>query len=73
MDEIETLIRARYPILYLVTWEEERAEERLVSIARKMNKKTFCWSVNRGLTEAGLAPSKKKGLPRNFRPPGRPQ
>lgn len=60
MDEIEILIRARYPILYLVTWEEERAEERLISIARKMGKKTFCWSVNRGLTEPGLNLQSKK-------------
>jgi SpoVK/Ycf46/Vps4 family AAA+-type ATPase len=53
MDEIEVLIRARYPILYLVTWEEERAEERLAHYARKMNKKVFSWSVNRGLTDPG--------------------
>lgn len=60
MDEIEILIRARYPILYLVTWEEERAEERLIGIARQMKKRTFCWSVNRGMTEPGLDPSLKK-------------
>src|ERR1051325_1469341 len=61
MDEIEVFIRARYPLLYLVTWEEERAEEKLLSIAKKMGKKVFCWSVNRGLTEPGMKlPSKKK-------------
>jgi ATP-dependent 26S proteasome regulatory subunit len=60
MDEIEVLIRARYPILYLVTWEEERAEEKLVAIARKMGKKAFSWSVNRGVTEPGANLQSKK-------------
>ena len=27
MREIETLIRARYPILYVISWEERRVEE----------------------------------------------
>ena len=32
--EIETLIRARYPILYVLTCEELRVQEVVVEIAR---------------------------------------
>ncbi len=33
--EIETLIRARYPILYIITSEEMRVQNILVEIAAK--------------------------------------
>lgn len=33
ITEIDVLIRARYPILYIVSWEEERVEEVLHNIA----------------------------------------
>ena len=36
--EIETLIRARYPILYLVTSEELRAEEIVGEVAQRRQK-----------------------------------
>ena len=31
-DELEVLIRARYPIIYVVSWEEERVEKQLGQI-----------------------------------------
>ena len=34
--EIETLIRARYPILYIITNEEMRVQNLLVEIAAKL-------------------------------------
>ena len=52
-DELEVLIRARYPILYVVTWEESRVERRLRQIAEKRKKELFCWSVTTGLSKAG--------------------
>ncbi|RME40231.1 MAG: AAA family ATPase [Planctomycetota bacterium] len=54
-DEIELLIRARYPILYVVTWEERRVEERLREIAARRGKALFGWSVTTGLTKAERA------------------
>jgi ATP-dependent 26S proteasome regulatory subunit len=54
-DELEVLIRARYPILYVVTWEEGRVERHLRDIAAKRSKTLFCWSVTCGLHKSGAA------------------
>lgn len=54
-DELELLVRARYPILYVVTWEEGRVEKRLREVAARRNKELFCWSVTSGLTKSGSA------------------
>ena len=40
-SEIETLIRARYPILYVITSEEMRLQNLLVEIAAKRQKKLY--------------------------------
>ena len=47
--EIDELIRARYPILYLLTWEESRAKQLLLSIAKEHKKDTIEWSATDGL------------------------
>lgn len=47
--EIETLIRARYPIIYIVTWEEKRVEEALREVAANRGKKMYTWSVTQGM------------------------
>ena len=52
-QELEILIRARYPILYIVSSEELRVQNVLVEIARRRQKKLFEWSVTTGLTPAG--------------------
>ncbi len=52
-QEIETLIRARYPILYIVSAEEARVQELVVDIAERRQKKVYEWSVNTGVVPAG--------------------
>ncbi|RYZ62993.1 MAG: ATPase, partial [Proteobacteria bacterium] len=52
-QEIEILIRARYPVIYVVSWEETRVEEALQDIARRRDKKMMLWSVARGLQPYG--------------------
>ena len=48
------LIRARYPFIYLVSWEEERVEQILQEIAQRRNKKVFMCGVSRqGIRSAG--------------------
>lgn len=47
-NEISTLIRARYPILYIVSWEERRVEDALRDIAHSA-KNVYTWSVTTGL------------------------
>ena len=46
--EINTLIRARYPIIYVVSWEERRVEDAVRRIARP-DKKLYTWSITRGV------------------------
>ena len=53
--EIETLIRARYPILYLITNEEMRVQNLIVEIAAKRQKKVFEWTFSSGIVPAGTS------------------
>lgn len=59
-DEIEVLIRARYPILYVVTWEEERLEQRLNEIAKRRNKTFHVWTCSQGMVKYGADPQRGK-------------
>jgi ATP-dependent 26S proteasome regulatory subunit len=63
--EIETLIRARYPILYLITSEEMRVMKMVTEIARKRQKKVFEWSYSTGIVPAGtsLQSTKSRNTP----------
>ncbi len=47
--ELETLIRARYPIVYIVSWEEKRVEDALRTIARERGKKIYFWTITQGM------------------------
>ncbi len=47
--ELDTLIRARYPLVYLVSWEEQRLDVILEDLARSHGKELHMWSVTRGL------------------------
>jgi hypothetical protein len=53
--EIETLIRARYPILYVISSEEMRVQNVIVEIAAKRQKKAFEWSYSTGIVPAGTS------------------
>lgn len=48
-EEIEVLIRAKYPILYVVTWEEQRVSEAIESISHRLNMKAYVWSLTQGM------------------------
>ncbi|MEK7859443.1 MAG: AAA family ATPase [Elusimicrobiota bacterium] len=60
LAELETLIRARYPLLYIVTWEEERVEQGVMRIARNLGKVAFSWSITRGIVPAGTSVQSKR-------------
>src|SRR3954466_285343 len=51
--DLDTLIRARYPLLYLVSWEEQRIEAILQDLASQHGKTLFSWSIARGLRRLG--------------------
>ena len=57
-EELSILIQAQYPLIYLVTSEEERAESAIALIAtHKPEKQVFVWTLTRGIVKYG------EGLP----------
>ena len=58
--EVETLIRARYPILYIVSSEEMRVQELIVDIASKRQKRVFEWTCSTGIVPAGTSIQSQK-------------
>ena len=61
MREIDVLIRARYPIIYVTTWEEERVERCLREIAERRRKNLFIWTITQGIVKSGSEPNRAKG------------
>jgi hypothetical protein len=60
MSELEVLIRARYPLIYVITWEEQRVLAQVLRIASRLGKNVFEWSVNTGLVPAGTSIQSQK-------------
>lgn len=53
-EELSILIQAQYPLIYLVTSEEERAEQAISTIAQlKPQRRIFVWTVTHGIVEYG--------------------
>lgn len=53
-EELNILIQAQYPLIYLVTSEEERAEHAIATIAQsKPQHRVFIWTVTHGIVEYG--------------------
>ena len=58
--ELETLIRARYPILYVISSEEMRVQNVVVEIAQKRQKKVYEWTFSNGIVPAGASIQSQK-------------
>jgi SpoVK/Ycf46/Vps4 family AAA+-type ATPase len=58
--ELETLVRARYPILQITSYEEDRVEQALAEVATRRGKNLVCWSITRGLYGHGESLTKSK-------------
>lgn len=53
-EELNILVQAQYPLIYLVTSEEERAEQAIAAITQmKPQRKFFIWTVTHGIVEFG--------------------
>jgi len=64
--ELSVLIRAKYPILYLVSWEERRVEESVTLVCRDLKRNLHSWSVTQGMRPAvnrTSGPAKAGNLP----------
>ncbi|EFA71176.1 AAA family ATPase [Cylindrospermopsis raciborskii] len=58
-EELNILIQAQYPLIYLVTSEEERAEQAIYTMAQslKSQRRVYVWTVTHGIVEYGQARS----------------
>lgn len=48
--EIEAMIRARYPLIAIFSWEEERVMKNLAALAERQGKRVMQWTITSGLT-----------------------
>lgn len=73
--ELGLLVRSRYPVIWLLTHEEERAERLLQNLGRDLQRKVVFWSCSRGFeaegarADAALEPT--KGLKKILQSPDR--
>jgi SpoVK/Ycf46/Vps4 family AAA+-type ATPase len=58
-QEIDVLIRARYPLIYVVSWEERRVVTSLADLAARQEKTLHVWTETMGIQPGGavVAPS----------------
>lgn len=54
-EELNILIQAQYPLIYLLTPEEERAEQAIAKIAQANaeHRRVYVWTVTHGIVEYG--------------------
>lgn len=60
MGELELLIRARYPLIYVLSWEEQRVLSYVAKVAARLDKKMFEWSTTTGLVPSGTSLQSRK-------------
>jgi len=66
LAEIEVLIRAKYPIIYLISWEERRVEEALATTCKNLNRTLHSWTLTQGMrppVNRTAGPPKPQALP----------
>jgi hypothetical protein len=49
LEQVGELVRARYTLLWVLTWEEQRARTLLAQVAARQQKVLFEWSITDGL------------------------
>jgi AAA+ superfamily predicted ATPase len=59
-EELELMIRSRYPIIYLITWEEMRLKRFIQNLATSLNKQLYTWSASSGMESNGRTVEENK-------------
>jgi len=62
VDELNILTRAKYPIIYIVSWEERRIEDMLRQVAIDRRKKLYGWTLTDGITRLFMVGTVFAGL-----------
>ena len=60
LDKLGLLVRARYPLIHLVTYEEERAERALERLAQRQGLALHRWRSTSGLDGRGGGPGSER-------------
>lgn len=63
VDELRLLMRAQYPMIYLVTYEEIRATQLLASICAERNMALHTWSFTEGVKRYGVVAPPQEANP----------
>lgn len=64
--ELKDLIKARFPIIQIATYEEERALGEIAAIAKELNHKLMIWSASRGVYHLPLQDDEQAEKPNKF-------
>lgn len=48
-EQLDRLIRARYPVVYVVSHEEQRVQRALADIAGEQSKPLYSWTITKGI------------------------
>lgn len=49
VEQLNILTRAKYPLLYIISWEERRIEEMLRQVAAERRKQLYLWTLTNGI------------------------
>ena len=61
MGELELMLAARFPLIYMVSQEEEPAEAELLNVAKSRKSQIYFWDFSRGWSDNNA----DKGQPMN--------
>lgn len=56
VEELNILTRAKYPLLYIIAWEERRIEDILRQVAIERRKQLYLWTLTNGIVHIDAAP-----------------
>ena len=61
-EELQVLVKAQYPLIYLLTFEEERAERTIAALTKQHpQRRLFTWTVTHGIVEYGQTRGSQNG------------
>ena len=69
LTELEVLIRSRYPLIVVESYEESRVIQHLAAIAESRSKRLQLWSASRGFFAPGSPAESQKGTDESSRDP----
>ena len=54
IEQLNILARAKYPLIYIISWEERRIEEMLRQVAGERRKQLYLWTLTNGIVPVDL-------------------